>query len=781
MMSLTEAPVGKWGEKMQAPARNRLYNLLMAMIVPYLLVDSLNGLLVRSELPSISLPYKLAVLFMVLFWIGRISLPMVLLLMAAPVLLVRTITAGDLLTVFQDSLFLLKFLSIVVFYLFFTRVVRMGDRDRIIQLALVSFLIIGSNLLLGALGIGYPQYEGGHGIPIGSRGFIYSGNELAGVLVIATSILLMHLLRAGQYGRFLLVGLLAVVCSGLATSKVTLLAVILLLAVFPVIHGWQLKQAGQLNPPERRFLWLMVVLVPGLAVGGACVALFGMGLYERLAFNLQHMDLLNVILSNRNIWADQAWTAFQQDHGPVQWLFGSGGDWRRLIYANKIVEIDPLDILMMYGLWGVILVYGFFAGMISRSARRFRTNPDALCVTFTLILLMGISCTAGHVVYSGVMAPLIGALGALAVVRTTGGDRSRRMLLVSNMFPSRSQPYYGVFVRNFARAMGERSFIVDTAVIRGQGTNALSKLVKYSRLMVGTGIRLLFRSYDVVYVHFLNHTLLALVPAVPFISLPLVGNAHGSDLFPVTPMSDRLQHWTARLRRQLDLLVVPSPFFREHLSGPWIDGNVVVSPSGGVDPGVFRPTESGYPSGPFTIGFVSRITAGKGWDVLLRAVKCLQDNGNIPPFRVIVVGYGDQRQAMAGLAKELDLEERVRVVDAVSQEELPALYRQFHVLVLPTMRKMESLGLVALEAMACGIPVVGSRTGALPGYIQHGKSGFLFEPGNHAQLAEQLGQFMRLSHGRRRDMSRAAVEATRSFSSGPVYDELADRIREVCG
>ena len=781
MVSSEGTPVGNWGDKMQVTLRNRLYKLLILMIVPYLLVDSINGVMVRAELPSISLPYKLAVLFMILFWIGRFSLPVMLSLMAAPVIVVLTVTAGNLLTVFQDSLFLLKFLSIIVFTLFFSRVVRMGDRHRIIQLALVSFLIIGINLVLGALGIGYPQYQGAHGMPIGSRGFFYSGNELAGLLVITTAILQMHLLRRGRYGRFLLVGLLAAGCSGLATSKVTLLAIFLILATFPVIHGWQLKQKGGSGPREKRFFWLMLVLVPGLAMGGTCFALFGMKLYDRLAHNLQHMDTLNFILSNRNVWASQAVTVLQQDYGPVQWLFGTGSHWRSGIYANKIVEIDPLDILMMYGIWGVTLVYGFFAGLISRSVRRFRSNPDAIYVAFTLVLLMGISCTAGHVVYSGVMAPLIGALGALAVGRTSGEERTRRMLLVSNMFPSSSQPYFGVFVRNFARAMDQREFIVDTAVIRGQGTTRLSKLAKYVRLMFCTGIKLLFRSYDVVYVHFLNHSLLAMLPAMPFISLPLVGNAHGSDLFPVTPLSARLQRWTGRFLQQLDLLVVPSPFFRENLPVSVTGGGVSVSPSGGVDPGLFQPAITGKPSGPFTIGFVSRITTGKGWDVLLRAMKCLRETENVPPWQLLVVGNGNQRQDMVALAEQFHLAERVRMMDAVSQEELPDLYRRFHLLVFPTMRQMESLGLVALEAMACGTPVVGSRAGALPGYIQHGESGFLFEPGDHEQLAEQVRQFMLLSDARRQEMSRAAVEAARPFSSGPVYDELAVQIREVCG
>ncbi len=83
---------------------------------------------------------------------------------------------------------------------------------------------------------------------------------------------------------------------------------------------------------------------------------------------------------------------------------------------------------------------------------------------------------------------------------------------------------------------------------------------------------------------------------------------------------------------------------------------------------------------------------------------------------------------------------------------LPSLYRQAAVLVLPSVHHTcygreipvsELLGLVVLEAMASGTPVVCNRLGGLPEVVQHGLTGFLVEPGNVAELRERLAELLR--------------------------------------
>jgi glycosyltransferase involved in cell wall biosynthesis len=94
----------------------------------------------------------------------------------------------------------------------------------------------------------------------------------------------------------------------------------------------------------------------------------------------------------------------------------------------------------------------------------------------------------------------------------------------------------------------------------------------------------------------------------------------------------------------------------------------------------------------------------------------------------------------------------VEFLESVPDQWLPGLYRQARVLALPSVhrtcygrevRVSELLGLVALEAMASGTPVVASRLGGLPEVVLEGVTGFLVEPGNVDELRERLSEVLR--------------------------------------
>ncbi len=128
---------------------------------------------------------------------------------------------------------------------------------------------------------------------------------------------------------------------------------------------------------------------------------------------------------------------------------------------------------------------------------------------------------------------------------------------------------------------------------------------------------------------------------------------------------------------------------------------------------------------------------------------------------------------------DLGLAADVSYIGPVRQTELPAVYRSFDVFVFPTVRAAESLGLVGLEAMACGVPVIGSNTGGLTGYISHGENGFLFEPGNVKELADRIVMFCNLARSERQALSQQAIRTARSYDSVAAYDGLAKVLREV--
>ncbi len=124
----------------------------------------------------------------------------------------------------------------------------------------------------------------------------------------------------------------------------------------------------------------------------------------------------------------------------------------------------------------------------------------------------------------------------------------------------------------------------------------------------------------------------------------------------------------------------------------------------------------------------------KGVEVLLRAL----DRIALASVKLVVVGDGDLRPQYQVLARRLGVEARVRFCGRVSDVELPAHYALGDVLVLPSTTMGEAFGIVLLEAMACGKPVIASNLPGVRSVVKEGEDGFLVTPGDEVDLAETL-------------------------------------------
>jgi glycosyltransferase involved in cell wall biosynthesis len=206
-------------------------------------------------------------------------------------------------------------------------------------------------------------------------------------------------------------------------------------------------------------------------------------------------------------------------------------------------------------------------------------------------------------------------------------------------------------------------------------------------------------------------------------------------------------------------------------------GPLAVIPQFGVDPDIFGPRDGERgPRDGFAIGYLGRLVPEKGVDLLLRAVAAMGRGWHLD-----VVGAGVERERLRGLTYHLGLGDSVSFREWIPSTRVPTFYRNLDVLVLPSTSRtnwVEQFGRVLIEAMACGVPVVGSDCGEIPNVV--GDAGLIFPEGDVDALRACLTRLMESSElradlalrGRKRVLSQF-TQAQVAIQTVAVYRKLA--------
>ncbi len=179
------------------------------------------------------------------------------------------------------------------------------------------------------------------------------------------------------------------------------------------------------------------------------------------------------------------------------------------------------------------------------------------------------------------------------------------------------------------------------------------------------------------------------------------------------------------------------------------------------------------------VGFVGRLCPTKGVDTLVRAAGIMKDRW--PQLKMILVGDeapgSNYRSDLERLIKQLDLEDVISFSGYVHGA--GQISQAFDIQVVPSVA--EPFGLVTLEAMAAGVPVVVSNSGGSPEIVRDGVEGFLFAPGDEKNLARKLDCLLD-SAGLRQEMGqRGAQRAAESFSLAKMLDRTEEVYRRALG
>ena len=234
--------------------------------------------------------------------------------------------------------------------------------------------------------------------------------------------------------------------------------------------------------------------------------------------------------------------------------------------------------------------------------------------------------------------------------------------------------------------------------------------------------------------------LLSFVPGV-LGRTPYIVSLRGSDVPGYDPYNRSLQTLhgllrpvTRRIWNRAGRVVALSRGLRETAmeTAPELRIDVI---GNGVETDLFRPAEERPVGGPVRFITVSRLIERKGIQHIIQAARALKDEF---AFTVEVLGDGNYRETLEAMALEAGVEDLIRFGGAHPREDLPEKYGASDVFLLPSMA--ESFGMVFVEAMGCGLPVIGGRTGGVPDLVGE-ENGILVTPGSVEEVATAMRRF----------------------------------------
>jgi glycosyltransferase involved in cell wall biosynthesis len=282
-------------------------------------------------------------------------------------------------------------------------------------------------------------------------------------------------------------------------------------------------------------------------------------------------------------------------------------------------------------------------------------------------------------------------------------------------------------------------------------------------------VRLLLRthSYDVVHVFFSLPTG-ALLPFLDLTGTPVVVSLRGSDVPGYDPYNVNMQRvhrllapLTRWIWRRADRLVPVCESLGRLTANtaPGLEYTVIPN---GVDLRLFHPPEKARPhtGGSIRCLAVARLVERKGLGELIRAIGLLPRGR----FSLEIVGDGPDEGVLRNLVSSLGLAGEVNFLGSLERSSVAERYREADLFTLPS--SAEAFGNVFAEALASGLPILGSTVGGIPELVEHGTNGLLVPPGNPEALAQAI-RYIADDPELRSKMSarnRAKAEATLQWS-----------------
>lgn len=317
----------------------------------------------------------------------------------------------------------------------------------------------------------------------------------------------------------------------------------------------------------------------------------------------------------------------------------------------------------------------------------------------------------------------------------------KKVLVISNMYPSASHPSYGIFVKNQVEALKRVGIEVDIAVNDNPAVGKKNVIMKYAKwakqaLQLGRKGK---RDYTVTHAHYVFPSGMLSLALKKMFNIPYIVTAHGGDIERMAKKNARIRNWTASILQQAEHVIAVGPVLAQQIEQDFhIPTNKISVLSMGVNRQVFAPGNQQQArqelqvADKFTYLFVGNVIEQKGIEELLQAYAKVKSQTE-RQTQLIIVGSRRDQSFIDRIQPLVDAD--VRFEDPVKQPQLVKWFQAADVFVLPS--HLEGFGLVALEALASGTPVIASQVGGLVSLLGEG-AGQLVPAKNSLALSEEM-------------------------------------------
>lgn len=225
-------------------------------------------------------------------------------------------------------------------------------------------------------------------------------------------------------------------------------------------------------------------------------------------------------------------------------------------------------------------------------------------------------------------------------------------------------------------------------------------------------------------------------------------------------------NYTQNFYNRCNIVTTPSIAMKEELIKHGIKKPIIFL-SNGVDTKKFYPIR--LKKNENTIIHVGRIGYEKSIDILLKAFnELLKINKDA---KLIIAGKGPDLEKLKSFSKKLDINKKIKFLGSVDHNKLPLLYSSANIFV--TASTIETEGLVVLEAMACGLPIIGVNKLAVPNIVKHKKNGFIIEVGDYKKMAKYMNLLLKNKELSNK-FGKESIKIVQNYSLNNIINKLEE-------